>query len=163
MWKLSIAAVLILGLLAVASLAVPGNAYAQDVQYNESDLDFAQRMIARLDRIDAQADKLEELAARKKDSFSEQSNRSQTTTMQQDEFGMSGAQSRISSVGTDEYQSAKLKLRSVQRKAKKEREKLTVVQGSKSRPEDLDREEIESNVDRMERDLEYVDRDLRRR
>lgn len=163
MWKLSIATVLILGLLAAASFTVPGNAFAQDAQYNESDLDFAQRMMARLDRIDAQADKLEEMAGRKKDSFSEQSNRSQTTSMQQDDFGRSGAQSRISSVGTDEYQRTKLELRSIQRKAKKEREKLTVVQGSKSRPEDLDREEIESNVARMERDLEYVDRDLRRR
>lgn len=163
MWKASIGRILALGLLATGSLSAPATAIAQGTQYNETDLEFSQDMAARLERVEKQAEKLEEVAVRYRDYQREQATTAGAISAQDDDFGARGSQSRVSSAGLDKYEHIKLKLRSVQRKAKKEREKIASVQGSKNRPDELDRDSIESSVKRMERDIEDLEKELRRR
>jgi len=163
MWTISIGRILALSLLAAGSLSTPATAIAQGAQYNESDLDFSQDMAARLERVEKQAAQLEEVAVRYRDYERERATTGGAISTQDSEFGARGSQSRMSSAGLDQYERIKLKLRSVQRKAKKEREKLASVQGSRSKPDELDRDAIESSVKRMERDVENLEKELRRR
>lgn len=161
MWKSLISVTIASVLLAAASLTLPDTAWAQGAQHNETDLDFSKRMTARLERVEKQTEKLLELAARKKDYSAERATSSSARTTQ-DEFGLTGSQNRMTHpTGGDDYQRVKLKLRSLRRKAEKERDKLATVQGSKSRTEELDREAIEKNVARMESDVVDLDRQIR--
>lgn len=161
MWKSLNSATFAFVLLAAASLTLPDAACAQGAQHNETDLDFAKRMTARLERVEKQTEKLLELATRKNDYSTERATSSSARTTQ-DEFGLTGSQDRMThATGGNDYQRVKLKLRSLQRKAGKEREKLATVQGSKSRSEELDREAIEKDVARMESDVVDLDRQIR--
>jgi hypothetical protein len=101
-------------------------------------------MTQRLERVEKQAEKLQELAARQEGHLTGSSKSTVGITTEPD-YRTTGSQGRmIDATGGDSYQRNKLKLRSMQRKAAKERKELTAVQGSKSRPEDLDRDAIEA-------------------
>jgi hypothetical protein len=164
MWKSSVAGFLILGLLTAGSLATPGTAVAQGAQYNETDLEFSRRMIARVESVEARAKKLEK-SLNPESGLSMNRSTQPGTDRTRDEYGQPRRDDPFSSrdsTGTSD-RLIKSKLRTLQSKATTEHKKLTAVQGSKSKPEELDRESIESRVARMERDIADVEKDLRRR
>jgi hypothetical protein len=140
-------------LLAIACLIAPVAAHAQGAQHNETDLQFIQRMTASVKRTEAKAEQLEETL----DKMAQQVSRE--NLLGEDRYEQQG---RLSSGSKEEtYRRAGRKLRSLQNKAEKEREKLADLQRSTGGDEQLDRKTIEASVTRLERDVAAVEHDLR--
>ena len=143
----------LLAFLIVGCLFTPATAHAQGAQHNETDLQFIQRMTASVKRTEAKAQQLEETV----DNLAKQASRE--NMLGEDRYGQQG---RISSGSKEEtYRRAGRKLRSLQKKAEKEREKLADLQRSVGGDEPLDRTTIEADVTRLERDVADVEHDLR--
>lgn len=149
----------LLGLLAAACLVAPAATLAQGAQQNETDLAFIQRMTASLKRTATKAEQLEETLEQMEKQASREAMLERDQYGQQDRYGMPNR----SSFGSKEetYRRAGRKLRSLQKKAGKELEKLLDVQRSLGSEEQLDRKAIESTVARVERDVAAVEHDLR--
>jgi len=161
MWKFSIAAALALGLLTAAGLMLPDSAHAQGAQHNESDLDFSRRMMARVNNIEAQAERLKSVIDYRETGRIDSSMRQHPNSSSQNQM-QTGRERRTTGYGGDTRQ-MQFKLKTVQNNAKKARKKLESVRGSKAKDEPLNHKKIESSVKRMERDLADLDRELRRR
>ena len=143
----------LLAFLIAGCLFTPATAHAQGAQHNETDLQFIQRMTASVKRTEAKAEQLEETL----DKMAQQVSRE--NLLGEDRYGQQG---RLSSGSKEEtYRRAGRKLRSLQNKAEKEREKLADLQRSTGGDEQLDRMTIEADVTRMERDVAAVEHDLR--
>jgi hypothetical protein len=110
-------------------------------------------MTASVKRAEAKAQQLKETV----DNLEKQASRE--SLLGDDQYGQQG---RISSGSKEEtYRRASRKLRSLQKKAEKERENLADLQRSVGGDEPLDRTTIEADVTRLERDVAGVEHDLR--
>jgi len=145
----------LLVLLVAVSLAAATPTYAQSAQHNETDIAFAKRMSARLERVEKQAKQFEDML----NDMSRQASRNEPT--QQDPFGQ---QNRIpTSDLQSDYRRAGMKMRSIRKKAEKEREKLADLQRSGNSIDPSDRDRIEATVSKLERDIADMEHDLRLR
>ena len=146
-------AVSLLVLLATVSLAATTPTYAQGAQHNETDIAFARRMTARLERVEKQAEQFEDMIKE----ISKQASRDQLTG--QDQFGQ---QNRIpTSDHRTDYRRAEMKMRSTRKKAEKERENLVDLQRSGNSIDPSDRDRIEATVSSLERSVADMEHDIR--
>jgi hypothetical protein len=149
--KFKIAATL--GLLATVGLAIPSFVLAQGAQHNETDIAFIKRITTRLQRIESDAERLDDYV--KDLSRRESANQA----MEQDQYGRqqhTPARDRES-----ELRRAGSKMRTNRRKAEKERDRLVEMQRAGSSIDPEEREKIETAVSRMERDIAELERDIR--
>jgi hypothetical protein len=145
----------LLVLLATVSLAAATPTYAQGAQHNETDIAFARRMAARLERVEKQAENFEDMIKE----MSKQASRNEVT--QQDPFGQ---QNRIpASDPQTDHRRAGMKMRSTRTKAKKERENLVDLQRSGNSIDPSDRDRIEATVSSLERSVADMEHDIRLR
>ena len=153
MYRYLRSAISLAGLMILIGLAAPATTYAQDAQHNETDIAFIKRMTTRLQRTENEAERLGEY-------FQEMSGpASRNQMMGQDQYGR---QTRTSSSNREsEYRRARSRMRSVGKKAEKEREKLVEMQRSGNSIDASDRERIESTVARLERDIADAERYIR--
>ena len=148
-------AVSLLVLLITANLAAATPTYAQGAQHNETDIAFAKRMTARLERVEKQAEQFEDMIK----GMSKQASRDQLTG--QDQFGQ---QNRIpTSDHRTDFRRAEMKMRSTRKKAGDEREKLVELQVSGSTFDTSDRDRIEATVSNLERGVADMEHDIRLR
>jgi len=146
----------LLALLITVSLIAATPAYAQGVQHNETDIAFAKRMAARLERVEKQAERIEEMIKK----MGQQASRDELTRPD-DQFGQ---QDRIPRGDPQsDYRRAGMKMRSARKKAEKEREKLANLQRSGSSIEPSDRDRIEATVTNLERNVADMEHDIRLR
>jgi len=156
---------LAIALLAAGSLTVPAVTLAQRAPDDESDMAFLQRMQARLSRIEARTEELEVYADQ----------RMGKSTGSKSGFGVStggmstgntrdsaGDSNRMNQEVRNNANRTQLELRSMRKKAKKERDRIANQVRDANGSGDLDRDHIESVVFRMEHKLDEVERDLRR-
>jgi len=142
-------------LLITVSLTAAAPAYAQGTQHNETDIAFAKRMAARLERVEKQAEQFEDMIKE----MSKQISRNQMTG--QDQFGQ---QNRIPTGDhRTDYRRAEMKMRSTRKKAGEEREKLVELQVSGSSFDTSDRDRIEGTVSNLERTVADMEHDIRLR
>jgi len=128
---------------------------AQDAQHNETDIAFAKRLGARLERVEKQAGRFEEMIKK----MAQQASRDELT--RPDQFGQ---QNRFP--GNDpqaDYRRASMKIRSTRTKAEKEREKLADLQRSGNAIDPSDRDRIEKTVSSLERAVADMEHDIRLR
>ncbi|MDH3613267.1 MAG: hypothetical protein OES10_08285 [Gammaproteobacteria bacterium] len=161
MWTSPTVGTLIACLLLAGYAVGPEVAIAQDAQLNETDLEFSKRMTQRVKNLQARIDQLEKVVGSGGPRSTSEPTRTPGTSSQ-DDF-LRGPQARTAGgSGSDQYRRMEMKLNSLNKKAEAERKRLQAPQGSQSKSKKLDRESIESKVRRMERDLEGLERDLRR-
>lgn len=148
-------AVSLLVLLITVSLAATTPTYAQGVQHNETDIAFAKRMAARLERVEKQSEKFEDMIKE----MSKRVSRDKLTG--QDPFGQ---QNRIpTSDHRTDYRRAEMKMRSTRKKAEKERGNLADLQRSGTSIDLSDRDRIEATVSSLERSVADMEHDIRLR
>lgn len=146
-------------LLVTVSLAAATPTFAQGAQQNETDLQFIKRMTASVKRTSARAERLGETLKQMAERESRVSLQRDDNYEQQDLYG---SPNRATSRSKEEsYRRAGRKLRSLQRKADKELEKLADLQRSVGSTEELDRNPVEATIKRLERDVDTVEHDLR--
>ena len=140
-------------LLITVSLTAATPTYAQGVQHNETDIAFAKRMAARLERVEKQSEKFEDMIKE----MSKRVSRDQMTG--QDQFGQ---QNRIpTSDHRTDYRRAEMKMRSTRKKAEKERENLVDLQRSGNSIDTSDRDRVEATVSSLERRVADMEHDIR--
>jgi TolA-binding protein len=142
-------------LLATIGLTASIPANAQDMQHNETDIAFIKRLTAKLQHVEKQAERLEETIDQMSDQVSRNDRTGQDPFARQDSIRTSDPQA--------EYRRAGMKMRSIQKKAGKERDKLAELQVSGNSVDAADRDRVESMVSRMERDIANMEDDIRYR
>lgn len=161
MWTSPTIGILIMCLLFAGYAVVPEITFAQGAQQNETDLEFSKRMTQRVKNLQARIDHLEKVVGSSGPRLTSEPMRMPGTSSQ-DDFLRGPQASTAGGSEADQYRRMKRKLKSLDKKAEAERKRLQAPQGSQSKSKKLDRESIESKVRRMERDLEGLERDLRR-
>lgn len=154
MWTTT-ARFLIPALLIGASLTTGPVAYGQGAQKNESDQQFLSRIQSRLDRSQRRVENMERLVRQKMGS---------TSGVPSNQVGidMSGTYGQTSrSPMSSDLQSMRLQLRRMEKRIDKDRERMAEQYRSRD-AEEFDRDYWEGYARRLERDLDEMERDLRR-
>lgn len=155
MYRRIASTVSLLVLVVTVSLSTATPAYAQGAQHNETDIAFAKRMAARLERVEKQAEQLEGMIER----MSQQVSRGELT--QQDPFGQ---HTRVPTSDPQvDLRRAGSRMRSARKKAVKEREKLADLQRSGNSIDPSDRDRIEATVSSLEHRVADMEHDIRLR
>ena len=143
----------------IASALLPdAAAFAQGAQNDETDQQFLSRMLSRLSRSERRAEELEKLA-RQKMGMGSSSGSGMGVGV---DIGTSGSYDRTTSRPMNsDVQSIRLELRSLRKKIGKDTERMGDEFRSRDN-EEFDRDYWEGYVRRLERDLDEMDRDLRR-
>jgi hypothetical protein len=156
MYRRTTNTVSLLAFLITAGLTAAAPTVAQGVQNNETDIAFARRMATRLERVEKQAERFEEMIRK----MGQQASRDELTRPndpygQQDRIPRGDPQS--------DYRRAGMKMRSTRTKAGKEREKLADLQRSGGSFDPSDRDRIEATVSSLERSVADMEHDIRLR
>lgn len=141
--------------LLVASVLLPdAAAFAQGAQNNETDQQFLSRMQSRLNRSERRVENLEKLARERMGS----------TSGSRDGIGIEASGTYGSTARnpmSSDLQRMRLELRSLRKKIRKDSERMGEDYRSRD-SEEFDRSYWEGYVRRLERDLDEMDRDMRR-